>query len=174
MGRLHPTSPALAPPHSICPLLSSSARSTQVLRRLYCWLRHWCRNRYRFLGLLLSRARRAARFPLAYSRNARRCERCDTRGRFLCARGERGVAAECGLTSWEVDRPDNAWCRKWLDFGYGRGTWYVSPLCHSVIALICRYRADLGPLDDNLTLPIISGGCIWGFFKVLEYFTGSA
>ncbi|KAI0349607.1 hypothetical protein OH77DRAFT_1431886 [Trametes cingulata] len=33
---------------------------------------------------------------------------------------------------------------------------------------------DLGSLDDNLTLPIISGGCIWGFFKVLEYFTGSA
>ncbi|KAI0799995.1 hypothetical protein C8Q74DRAFT_1444007 [Fomes fomentarius] len=32
---------------------------------------------------------------------------------------------------------------------------------------------DLGSLDDNLTLPIISGGCIWGFFKVLEYFTGS-
>ncbi|EJF59713.1 hypothetical protein BD309DRAFT_869770 [Dichomitus squalens] len=33
---------------------------------------------------------------------------------------------------------------------------------------------DLGALDDNLTLPIISGGCIWGFFKVLEFFTGSA
>ncbi|EIW53793.1 diacylglycerol kinase [Trametes versicolor FP-101664 SS1] len=32
---------------------------------------------------------------------------------------------------------------------------------------------DLGSLDDNLTLPIISGGCIWGFFKVLEWFTGS-
>ncbi|KAI0759393.1 hypothetical protein BD413DRAFT_597749 [Trametes elegans] len=33
---------------------------------------------------------------------------------------------------------------------------------------------DLGSLDDNLTLPIISGGCLWGFFKVLEYFTGSS
>ncbi|KAI0640497.1 hypothetical protein C8Q79DRAFT_1079389 [Trametes meyenii] len=32
---------------------------------------------------------------------------------------------------------------------------------------------DLGSLDDNLTLPIISGGCIWGFFKAVEYFTGS-
>ena len=33
---------------------------------------------------------------------------------------------------------------------------------------------DLGSLDDNLTLPIISGGCIWGFFKVLAYFTGGS
>ncbi|KAI9069716.1 hypothetical protein FKP32DRAFT_1559156 [Trametes sanguinea] len=33
---------------------------------------------------------------------------------------------------------------------------------------------DLGSLDDNLTLPIISGGCIWGFFKALEYFTGTS
>jgi len=28
---------------------------------------------------------------------------------------------------------------------------------------------DLGNLDDNLTLPIISGGCLWGFFKLLGY-----
>ncbi|KAM5539802.1 hypothetical protein V8D89_006615 [Ganoderma adspersum] len=33
---------------------------------------------------------------------------------------------------------------------------------------------DLGSLDDNLTLPIISGGCIWAFFKTLEYLGGSA
>ncbi|KAI0311654.1 hypothetical protein OF83DRAFT_1177364 [Amylostereum chailletii] len=30
---------------------------------------------------------------------------------------------------------------------------------------------DLGSLDDNLTLPIISGGCIWGFLKVLSWFS---
>ncbi|KIM77639.1 hypothetical protein PILCRDRAFT_825231 [Piloderma croceum F 1598] len=30
---------------------------------------------------------------------------------------------------------------------------------------------DLGSLDDNLTLPIISGGCIWGFFKLLSIFS---
>jgi len=29
---------------------------------------------------------------------------------------------------------------------------------------------DLGSLDDNLTLPIISGGCLWGFFKLVELF----
>ncbi|TCD69783.1 hypothetical protein EIP91_006319 [Steccherinum ochraceum] len=29
---------------------------------------------------------------------------------------------------------------------------------------------DLGSLDDNLTLPIISGGCIWGFIKLLTTF----
>ncbi|EPS95817.1 hypothetical protein FOMPIDRAFT_1062525 [Fomitopsis schrenkii] len=27
---------------------------------------------------------------------------------------------------------------------------------------------DLGNLDDNLTLPILSGGCLWGFFKLVE------
>ncbi|RXW15457.1 hypothetical protein EST38_g10407 [Candolleomyces aberdarensis] len=27
---------------------------------------------------------------------------------------------------------------------------------------------DLGSLDDNLTLPIISGGCLYGFFKLWE------
>ncbi|KAH9828944.1 uncharacterized protein C8Q71DRAFT_799879 [Rhodofomes roseus] len=30
---------------------------------------------------------------------------------------------------------------------------------------------DLGDLDDNLTLPIISGGCLWGFFKLVEAFS---
>ncbi|KAI0040603.1 hypothetical protein FA95DRAFT_852551 [Auriscalpium vulgare] len=30
---------------------------------------------------------------------------------------------------------------------------------------------DLGSLDDNLTLPILSGGCIWGFLKVLSWFS---
>ncbi|KZT63823.1 hypothetical protein DAEQUDRAFT_747718 [Daedalea quercina L-15889] len=29
---------------------------------------------------------------------------------------------------------------------------------------------DLGNLDDNLTLPIISGACLWGFFKLVELF----
>ncbi|PIL29398.1 hypothetical protein GSI_09450 [Ganoderma sinense ZZ0214-1] len=33
---------------------------------------------------------------------------------------------------------------------------------------------DLGSIDDNLTLPIISGGCIWAFFKAVEYIGGSA
>lgn len=27
---------------------------------------------------------------------------------------------------------------------------------------------DLGSLDDNLTLPIISGGCLWTFFKLVD------
>ncbi|KAH9064586.1 hypothetical protein EDB87DRAFT_1598203 [Lactarius vividus] len=30
---------------------------------------------------------------------------------------------------------------------------------------------DLGKLDDNLTLPIISGGCIWGFLKLFSWFS---
>ena len=32
----------------------------------------------------------------------------------------------------------------------------------------CMRMADLGNLDDNLTLPILSGGCLWGFFKLVE------
>lgn len=28
---------------------------------------------------------------------------------------------------------------------------------------------DLGSLDDNLTLPIITGSCLWAFFKLLSY-----
>ncbi|KAH9000539.1 hypothetical protein EDB86DRAFT_3063773 [Lactarius hatsudake] len=30
---------------------------------------------------------------------------------------------------------------------------------------------DLGKLDDNVTLPIISGGCIWGFLKLFSWFS---
>ncbi|KAI0301288.1 hypothetical protein BC826DRAFT_1101912 [Russula brevipes] len=30
---------------------------------------------------------------------------------------------------------------------------------------------DLGDLDDNLTLPILSGGCIWGFLKLFSWFS---
>jgi diacylglycerol kinase (CTP) len=31
---------------------------------------------------------------------------------------------------------------------------------------------DLGSVDDNLSLPIISGGCLWGLFKVIGWFGG--
>jgi diacylglycerol kinase (CTP) len=30
--------------------------------------------------------------------------------------------------------------------------------------------SDLGKLDDNMTLPILSGGCIWGLLKLLSWF----
>jgi diacylglycerol kinase (CTP) len=30
---------------------------------------------------------------------------------------------------------------------------------------------DLGNLDDNLTLPILSGGCIWGLLKLFSWFS---
>lgn len=36
----------------------------------------------------------------------------------------------------------------------------------------CLYTStDLGSLDDNLTLPIISGGCLWSFFKLMSLFS---
>jgi diacylglycerol kinase (CTP) len=31
--------------------------------------------------------------------------------------------------------------------------------------------SDLGNLDDNLTLPILSGGFIWGFLKLCSWFS---
>ncbi|KAI6041572.1 hypothetical protein EDC04DRAFT_2668910 [Pisolithus marmoratus] len=31
---------------------------------------------------------------------------------------------------------------------------------------------DLGSIDDNLSLPIITGGCLWGLFKVLGWLGG--
>ncbi|TDL14998.1 hypothetical protein BD410DRAFT_733364 [Rickenella mellea] len=32
---------------------------------------------------------------------------------------------------------------------------------------------DVGNLDDNLTLPVIAGGAMWGFFKLLDWLTTS-
>ena len=31
---------------------------------------------------------------------------------------------------------------------------------------------DLGGIDDNLSLPVIAGGCLWGLFKVLGWLGG--
>lgn len=28
---------------------------------------------------------------------------------------------------------------------------------------------DLGGVDDNLSLPVIAGGCLWGLFKMLGW-----
>ena len=36
---------------------------------------------------------------------------------------------------------------------------------------LANEKQDLGQLDDNLTLPIISGGCILVFFKLIAAFT---
>ncbi|KAI0364386.1 hypothetical protein BV20DRAFT_956343 [Pilatotrama ljubarskyi] len=56
------------------------------------------------------------------------------------------------------------------------GRWVGLGMLGTVCGLISgtAEALDLGSLDDNLTLPIISGGCIWGFFKLLEFFTGPA
>jgi len=33
--------------------------------------------------------------------------------------------------------------------------------------MVFTFGVELGSLDDNLTLPIISGGCILGFLKLI-------
>ncbi|EJD02061.1 uncharacterized protein FOMMEDRAFT_124258 [Fomitiporia mediterranea MF3/22] len=63
------------------------------------------------------------------------------------------------------------------------GTQSVSSLASlgklSCIALASGFLAgfaeaiDVGSLDDNLTLPIISGGLIWALFKAVDYFFSS-
>ncbi|KZV67374.1 hypothetical protein PENSPDRAFT_654118 [Peniophora sp. CONT] len=55
--------------------------------------------------------------------------------------------------------------------GVHTGGW-VGLAIISVIAGLCTAVAealDLGNLDDNLTLPIISGACIWGTMKVISW-----
>ncbi|KAJ3774320.1 hypothetical protein FB446DRAFT_482400 [Lentinula raphanica] len=47
----------------------------------------------------------------------------------------------------------------WLGLG-------VITIFASVVSGVAE-ALDLGSLDDNLTLPIISGGCLWAFLKVL-------
>ncbi|KAJ4490463.1 hypothetical protein J3R30DRAFT_3749817 [Lentinula aciculospora] len=44
----------------------------------------------------------------------------------------------------------------------------------SFMSLTVLFSKDLGSLDDNLTLPIISGGCLWAFFKLLNAVAGGA
>ncbi|KAF8462477.1 hypothetical protein JB92DRAFT_3136745 [Gautieria morchelliformis] len=51
------------------------------------------------------------------------------------------------------------------------GGWSGLGLLSSVTALIggVAEALDLGSLDDNLTLPIISGGVLWGFIRGLSF-----
>jgi len=57
--------------------------------------------------------------------------------------------------------PDAAHTASWIGMGaLGLVCGLVSGVAEAL---------DVGSWDDNLTLPIISGGCLWGFFKVLEY-----
>lgn len=51
--------------------------------------------------------------------------------------------------------------------GEALGTCRVLRVCASTDGL-----SDLGGVDDNLSLPIIAGGCLWGLFKVLGWLGG--
>lgn len=45
----------------------------------------------------------------------------------------------------------------------------VSFLRVCICAYIDAFYIDLGALDDNLTLPIIAGGCILAVFRLLAW-----
>ncbi|KAL6297952.1 hypothetical protein BKA93DRAFT_745105 [Sparassis latifolia] len=82
-----------------------------------------------------------------------------------------GALIAIGVWGWfaPVRRVDFGWppnapeLRKWVGLG-------IVGLVSGLVSGIAE-ALDLGSWDDNLTLPIISGGCIWGFFKLLEHFT---
>ncbi|KAH7929269.1 hypothetical protein BV22DRAFT_1003061 [Leucogyrophana mollusca] len=59
--------------------------------------------------------------------------------------------------------------------GAGPGGWAGLAVISLFVGLVTGVAEalDLGPIDDNLSLPIIAGGCIWGLFKVLGYLSGS-
>lgn len=37
---------------------------------------------------------------------------------------------------------------------------------------LVTWTLDLGGVDDNLSLPVIAGGCLWGLFKILGWLDG--
>ncbi|KAI0267376.1 hypothetical protein BC834DRAFT_75384 [Gloeopeniophorella convolvens] len=62
------------------------------------------------------------------------------------------------------------------DAGFGgvsTGGWAGLAIVSLVSGLVTGVAEalDLGNLDDNLTLPILSGGCIWGFLKLFSWFS---
>ncbi|KAF8653635.1 hypothetical protein AX16_003787 [Volvariella volvacea WC 439] len=63
-----------------------------------------------------------------------------------------------------------------LHRGIPTGGWLGLTAVSAVAGLVSGVAEalDLGSLDDNLTLPIISGGCILGFLKVLGWLSSSS
>ncbi|KAI0299391.1 hypothetical protein B0F90DRAFT_1728335 [Multifurca ochricompacta] len=57
--------------------------------------------------------------------------------------------------------------------GSSTGGWVGLAIVSVVSGLVTGIAEalDLGNLDDNLTLPILSGGCIWGFLKLFSWFS---
>ncbi|KAL0581661.1 Diacylglycerol kinase [Marasmius crinis-equi] len=88
-----------------------------------------------------------------------------------------GSAIAAGFWGWmapmRTNKDDITW---WFDGGvsggqpgYSFGGWIglaLISVCAGMISAVAE-ALDLGSLDDNLTLPIISGGCLFGLFKLL-------
>ncbi|ETW77212.1 hypothetical protein HETIRDRAFT_446249 [Heterobasidion irregulare TC 32-1] len=85
----------------------------------------------------------------------------------------RGVAAQ-GVDGSAVGGAVRAWLRERAGFeGVAVGGWAGLAMISIVTGVVAALAEalDLGSADDNLTLPIISGGCIWGFLKALSWFS---
>ncbi|KAJ8082302.1 Diacylglycerol kinase [Marasmius tenuissimus] len=88
-----------------------------------------------------------------------------------------GSAIAAGFWGWmapmRYSKDDISW---WLDggvnagqSGYGFGGYLglaLISVCAGIISAVAE-ALDLGSLDDNLTLPILSGGCLFGLLKLL-------
>ncbi|KAI0061187.1 hypothetical protein BV25DRAFT_1827062 [Artomyces pyxidatus] len=85
---------------------------------------------------------------------------------------ETGVAGEAIDTS-VVGAAVRGWLREAGFQGVNNGGLIGLAIISTVAGLLTGVSEalDLGSLDDNLTLPIISGGCIWGFLKLLSWFS---
>jgi len=62
---------------------------------------------------------------------------------------------------------DNSNARGSLDFGGWVGLGIIGVFAGLVSGV--AEALDLGSMDDNLSLPIISGTCLYGLFKLLDY-----
>jgi len=78
-----------------------------------------------------------------------------------------GAGVTLGFWGWVAPLGAGAASWRW-DGGWGAGA--VVGLVAGLVTGVAE-ALDLGDWDDNLTLPIISGGCLFGFFKVLGMFS---
>lgn len=142
LGSFYAT-PTSTPPHSRAP-----SSPSQVTCRLRSRLFDRCHHRGRLLGLTWS-VRKYRAYLDIYPRRRRRTWNQLIR-RLVWAwshqRSERDCVWRCRSSRYVTHSR----------FDVSRKL----SLCPSL---------DLGSLDDNLTLPIISGGCLWGFFKCLKF-----
>ncbi|KDQ54037.1 hypothetical protein JAAARDRAFT_38630 [Jaapia argillacea MUCL 33604] len=85
---------------------------------------------------------------------------------------DEGVIVENTQYNW-LPEPVKDYLRQLDVFPINTSGWLGIGMISTVAGVVSGVAEalDVGSLDDNLTLPIISGSCIWGFFKLLGLFS---